>query len=413
MAVSGVTIIQEFVVANEDGPSQHQAEAPSVQQNGGQGASGGNSAHLINDNGNHISPGSKIGDVVLVIAWDLECVEALGGKPGTPTVSVLTAANRLSPSPHARQAMLQPSPQHSTIPLPPSASRMQNNGFLYAQTPPTLTHTQPSPHIPHGWGHEHQQQQHQQAMHESSLLRKRGLSVNKPNLMVAIPPVPSYLSAHHGQGSPYGKQSPSHLSPGHHLSQPPTPSPSVGSAMTHNPVAWGLMQQRGMQTPVTPFPQMIQTPQEPPAMNGGSDELSKVNRDRLARAWTANGQSTSQSLNSPLDMTFGGSAMMQNQFNFQSNSFTSSCPGGSTSSATAPTTALGISGIPGTGALLSPANFESEKRMQELSSAEMETLMNSANDGMINMDHLSTQEWMDQLLQSVGVAEQQQQHDRH
>lgn len=392
MAVSGVTIIQEFVVAHED--AQHQVEASDPQAQKSNQSQAGNNVNMtmMNENGNQISPGSKVGDVVLVVAWDLECVESLGGKPGIPTVSVLTGANGMSPSPMGRHAMLQPSPQHQGLALSTAFQTPQANG--YNQTPPTLTHTQPSPNIPYGWAHEQQQQN---SMQESLLLRKRGLSISKPNLQVSIPPVPAYLSV---QG--YGKSP--QLTPGGHLSQPPTPSPGATSAMTHNPMAWGMMQQRGMQMPITPIPQVMQTPIEPPPMQGVNDELSKINRDRLARAWTSNCQTNSQTLHSPLEMTFGGvNGAMNNQFNFQPSAFT--CTSSNYFSMPPQSSALGITGIQN-GPLLSPANFEAENK--PFSMVEMEQLMGNTT-GLMNGDQLSTQDWMNQLLKSVGVAEQQQQ----
>jgi transcriptional enhancer factor len=333
MAVSGVTIIQEFVVTSEDnaaaasrstGPDDMSSAAVAAAGgadglNGGLNAPlvGGPGAHLLNDtSGSHISPGSKVGDVVLVIAWDLECVESLGGRPGTPTVSMLTAP-RMSPSPMGRYVAL-PSPQGQ--PMGPQHLTPVDHRPTTPLAPPQLTHTAASPMQPAGFQHHPQQfslqQQHQQqqmAMHQHhqqqqqmlrnqqqfesqgpTLLRKRGFSVNKPNLMVSIPPVPSYLNG--GMGRSMSQQQ---------LSSSPALS-------THNAAAWGAMQQRGMMTPVTPFPQLAPALHEPPPIPGHDE--TKAHRERLARAWAAQSGMGSE-LNSPLDLSFGHSLPQQSMFN--------------------------------------------------------------------------------------------------
>ncbi|CEH18333.1 protein tyrosine phosphatase-like protein ptpla [Ceraceosorus bombacis] len=290
MAVSGVTIIQEFVIATDDN-AHRQAGATTDFSSDNSFVSttdasmaasiGGPSCNLIADVSGYVSPGSKVGDVVLVIAWDLECVEALGGKPGTPTVSMLTAP-RMSPSPIGHYAPLPAmSPHHQSINMQHMPAQHRPTAMVHTNSGPvpTLIRTQASPQPPQG----------------PTLLRKRGLSINKPNLQLNIPPAP-YLGGNMGAAMQRSFSSSS--------SQP---SPALS---THNSSAWGAMQQRAMLTPITPFPQVVSTPTEPPPMLNHDE--TKAQRDRLARAWAAqahasanggNGMFT-QDLNSPLDFNF-------------------------------------------------------------------------------------------------------------
>jgi len=68
MAVAGVAFVQEFVVTHKDAPHGPQPTSP------------------VTDS---VSPGSRLGDVVGVLAWEFECVESASREPGTPRVSVL------------------------------------------------------------------------------------------------------------------------------------------------------------------------------------------------------------------------------------------------------------------------------------------------------------------------------------
>ncbi|KAK0537318.1 hypothetical protein OC834_000361 [Tilletia horrida] len=285
MAISGITLVQEFVVASEE----------SINNLGGVEAILGGSGPNAFDPTANVSAGSKIGDVVLVIAWDLECVEALEG-PGSTSVSVLTMQNR------------SPSPLRANVPLP-DGSPVKSQQMLMV------------PNAAPGGGMNQQQQQQQQSMglptfqsHSDStqpslptsasepmnmmnqtqmptLLRKRGLSVNKPNLMVQIPPAPLHLNMHknvlQAQAAMRGVGGPG--SPG---------VSSASAAATH----FALVQQRDLHTPITPFPQMIHTPDVPPPLLPNVEE-SAYQRERLERHW-ANVQ-TPGDLISPLHATFG------------------------------------------------------------------------------------------------------------
>ncbi|KDN52731.1 hypothetical protein K437DRAFT_253927 [Tilletiaria anomala UBC 951] len=350
MAVAGVTIIQEFVIASED-------KARSSRE-----------AVFHGEDDQHVSPGSAVGDVVLVIAWDLECVESLGTKAGTPQVSILMGSAR--PSPTASVCSLSPSPFAATKALPFEASserannvRRDNDATAAAAAQsiamklnvPQVVYTESSPrsdeasrllrtsstnsssllqnvttqgalasstgmmatnsapgnlHLLAANAMPAQQQQYhqqQQQLHRSkqlgveahahlyspaplgiqgletksaaevgmpTLLRKRGMSINKPNLVVTIPPTPLHLQ----QGRHQDIDLTGHASA--------SLGPSTGST-DFSVGAWGMMQQRAMRTPITPFPQVVQTPLEPPPMP--VEEDAKAQRERLARAWAAQG----------------------------------------------------------------------------------------------------------------------------
>ncbi|KAN0064755.1 hypothetical protein ACQY0O_001812 [Thecaphora frezii] len=422
MAVSGVTIIQELVVAPDDSginvKCNGQGSPDSREVNPGIGPT------LLPESASSLSPGSKVGDVVLVIAWDLECVEALGTNPGTPTVSMLTIGTGASPSPLGRQVGL-PSPLHGQAfypmqnqhpssmamggappPLPavpqqhlqhypPQPYPMQQShsqGYRPATppAPPALVQTQPSPQP-----NAQQSTQGPQPLNLDgsstfgnglqplTLFRKRGLSVNKPPLMVAIPPAPSYLNPNKVPNSAMISPATQQHSPMH--------SPS--------PAAWGLMQQRAMLTPITPFPQVSAAPPtEPPPIVTGDE--ARQQKERLARHWAAEAANGGASLHSPLDMVFG--------------------PGvhGSTSaihmaSATAldssTTSALGMTGMhlsvtgpDGSNGLLSPATFDFNTKML-VGEAEAGLAPSSEHQLMLGTDQ-STQEYIDGLLASIGVT---------
>ncbi|SPO37434.1 uncharacterized protein PSFLO_02907 [Pseudozyma flocculosa] len=422
MAVSGVTIIQELVVAADEGGNG----LPKTQGQGSPGPRESNPSAgptLLPDSGSTLSPGSKVGDVVLVIAWDLECVEALGTNPGTPTVSVLTASTGASPSPMGRQVGL-PSPLHGQPfyglpnhqqqqqqpgamgmahhPQQPQSFQMQQShsqGYraMTPPAPPALMQTQPSPQP-----HSNQRAQGPQPLHfdgsmpfgannnglqPPTLLRKRGLSVNKP-LMVSIPPAPTYLNPNKVPNSamlsPAGQQhSPMH-------------SPS--------PAAWGLMQQRAMLTPITPYPQMSGAPlNEPPPIISGDE--ARQQKERLARHWAAeaaNNGGIDSSLHSPLDMTFGPG--------IHSSAAAMAASTAALDSST--TSALGVSGMHLAvhpqdghgGGLLSPASFEfGESKLLGGGQADAADGQHQQQQQHMLINDQSTQEYIDGLLASIGV----------
>ncbi|KAK0551347.1 hypothetical protein OC846_003308 [Tilletia horrida] len=294
MAISGITLVQEFVVASEE----------TINSLGGVEAILGGTGPNAFDPATSVSAGSKIGDVVLVVAWDLECVEALEG-PGATSVSLLTMQNR-SPSPLRQPTQLPEvtaaspykSSQMLTVPHvgTPGSSHQQHSFSL-----PNLTVHSASPGssddtintIPMSAS---EPMNISNPVQMPTLLRKRGLSVNKPNLMVQIPPAPLHLSMHKNvlqtqavmRGTPLG-------------------SPGVSSA-SHAATQFGLMQQRDLNTPITPFPQLIHTPDVPPPLLPNVEEAA-FQRERLQRHWATVGPPSD--LTSPLNPTFdlGGQSL--------------------------------------------------------------------------------------------------------
>ncbi|SPO24600.1 uncharacterized protein UTRI_03869 [Ustilago trichophora] len=402
MAVSGVTIIQELVVASEGAAGSAGSAA----------AAGRDSAPaLLNDAGSSLSPGSKVGDVVLVIAWDLECVEALGTTPGTPTVSLLTVGPGASPmgraaslaSPlHQAGAALHVAP-HGLSPMTavfpnamgqPQQQQPQLNmlnggaphrGFGHAY-PPSLIQTQPSPQPSFGFKTEPQQGGSEGNLQPPTLLRKRGLSMTKPNLMVSIPPAPAYLN-------------PQRNANGAMLS----PHPQLSPAASPTPAAWGLIQQRAVHTPITPFPQMGAGLCEPPPLNTGND--ARLQKERLERHWASQANPIGGALPSPLDMSFNQSEV----------SVSMSSAGMAAAVAGQGDSALGLmvpggmhSGLP----LLSPAGFDMGNN--KMGGGAMHSGMDSGNNSfeqMLNEGDLSndasTQEYLNGLLASIGVEGQE------
>ncbi|SOV03956.1 uncharacterized protein UDID_04469 [Ustilago sp. UG-2017a] len=409
MAVSGVTIIQELVVASEGSACQGVAAST---------AAANRESAVLNDAGSGLSPGSKVGDVVLVIAWDLECVESLGTSPGTPAVSLLTLGPGASPlgrtaplaSPlHQAGAALHMAP-HDLSPMTaafPNGGATQYGhafthqqqqaqlnmlnggaaprGFAHANPPPSLIHTQPSPQPSFGFKTEQSQAGLEGNLQPPTLLRKRGLSMNKPNLMVSIPPAPAYL---------YPQRSAS----GAMLS----PHPQLSPAASPTPAAWGRIQQRAVHTPITPFPQVGAGLYEPPPLNTGDD--ARMQKERLERHWASQGNPLGGALPSPLDMSFNQSEVNNVSMGSAGMAVAAAVNGNSDS-------ALGLmvpggmhSGLP----LMSPAGFDMGSKMGGDSSMDSG---NNSFEQMLNEGDLSndatTQEYLNGLLASIGVEGQE------
>ena len=421
MAVSGITIIQEFVVASDEGASGSRRQVPNSN-----GETGNATSLLVSDH--HISPGSAVGDVVLVVAWDLECVESLGTKPGTPTVSLLTVGNTAA-SPAARvNASLAPSPMTHTANLLAEASlggsrpsgSLEVPKFVYSQhsgqvpvssselssmlqavTSPASSQMMHAPvssgvqmmnapaivsqpqmgaqacataHSPMPLGIEGLPQQQQQPQYQQmpssmpTLLRKRGLSANMPNLVVTIPPTPAHFNLRqmaHANDDSSGASSCSSAAP-----------PITGST-DFSAGAWGLMQQRAMLTPITPFPQMVQTPLEPPPMP--QEEEARMQRERLARLWA---QQAGADLNSPVVFEFAQqqqqqqqqqSKMQQQQMGYMDNSL--------------------------------QLNFDGQMQQQQAQSMSQQQ-MQAGSTEYSGPGHMTTDEYIDVLLNSMGYGTQ-------
>lgn len=160
------------------------------------------------------------------------------------------------------------------------------------------------------------------------------------------------------------------------------------------------------------------------------DDGGRENRDRLARAWAAaaaaadNGGLQSSNamglqLHSPLDVSFASSqaaaaaAAAAQASNHATKDERLAPPmlnfeNVSTAHHHASPSALGITAANG-GPLLSPANFDNSSDFSSAFGSAFESghggNLSAANTpSNLNMDQLSTQEWMDQLLQSVGVS---------
>ncbi|KOS16141.1 putative tea atts type dna binding protein [Malassezia pachydermatis] len=164
MAVSGLAFVQEFVIPRQDAPSGLRSLSPMSPQ------------HPLAS-----SQGSRLGDVVGVIAWEFECIETAAREPGTPRVSILgpsipgpshpTTPHRPSvpkPTPETPVSptaqgsgkarsddkngllglQIQPAPQASQTNGPSHDTKTSTNPLPRPSTPlapPTLIHTQASP----------------------------------------------------------------------------------------------------------------------------------------------------------------------------------------------------------------------------------------------------------------------------
>ena len=125
MAVAGVAFVQEFVVLHKDTPHGPQPSSPTPSDQS-------------------VSPGSRLGDVVGVLAWEFECVESATREPGTPRVSVLgpplpAGAAKSAPALQTPHRTAPPSvPQTPASPTLGSAARSSagDKGMLGLQLQP-------------------------------------------------------------------------------------------------------------------------------------------------------------------------------------------------------------------------------------------------------------------------------------
>lgn len=136
MAVAGVAFVQEFVVPHKDAPHGPQPTSPAMSEQS-------------------VSPGSRLGDVVGVLAWEFECVESTGREPGAPRVSVLgpplspsanagaTSGASVLQTPHRPPAQSVPKTPASPTLGGASRSSMDNKGLLGLQLQPKPAATSP------------------------------------------------------------------------------------------------------------------------------------------------------------------------------------------------------------------------------------------------------------------------------
>ncbi len=81
-----------------------------------------------------------------------------------------------------------------------------------------------------------------------------------------------------------------------------SPHPQLSPAASPTPAAWGMIQQRAVHTPITPYPQMGASLCEPPPLNTGDD--ARMQKERLERHWASQANPLGGALHSPLDMSF-------------------------------------------------------------------------------------------------------------
>lgn len=219
-AIAGLAVIQELVVRSQE------PRAPLI-------------------NGEEISPGSNLGDVVLVVLYDFEVREDQSA--GEVEVSFLSQ----------RRAATSPLPMSMT----PSAPQLSRSGSLYSnvgESPPPAMAPPPPPTYR---SHYHQ----------------------KPNLSLHIPPLDHFAPSYHH---------PQHYSAGY------APSPRSG--------------------PITPWPQVIHTPNAPPPVHAAPH--SSAQRERLEQHW-ARASTSTWAMDSPALMgAFPNNAAYENGLVFASAS---------------------------------------------------------------------------------------------
>jgi hypothetical protein len=200
----GFSVIQEFVVPSEHGQQQ------------------------LGSNGN-LSPGSAMGDVVLVVLYDLEVSKGMKAQTGEISFLSLRKSSAASPPSHLP-------------PLPPP------NYTSYSHSSTTEV---PQLVIPSDYYSED----------ASSLDTARPLShsAHKPNLSLHIPPPPRFNLGVNGHAT---------------TSSSAQPSPSILSATG----------------PITPWGQVVHTPTHPPPVLPPPSAVADAQRDRsrLEAAWRSN-----------------------------------------------------------------------------------------------------------------------------
>lgn len=205
-AIAGLSVVQEFVVRADD--SAYPSLVPDA-------------------SASKISPGSALGDVVLVIIYDLEACETDSPLAGSAKVSFLSMRRPVFPVSAGALARMQSLAAH---PTGTSAARVPSPLSNVSNLPPIPGPSRPSNAnnaiVPVVSNH-------------PTLSRPRSMS--KPALTLNIPPPNAYLSN-------------SNSSPG---SEPP---------------------------PITPWPQIVHTPAVPPAVQAPS---SPTLRNRLGQIWAA------------------------------------------------------------------------------------------------------------------------------
>ncbi|GAA6059420.1 hypothetical protein JCM10212_003652 [Sporobolomyces blumeae] len=220
--LGGFSVVQELVVPSE------QSGAPRA-------------------SGEELSPGSALGDVVLVLAIDLEVVKAT--KPGTVELSFL-ATRRSSSAPAVASGLPAPSPDFGAFQVPSQSSQSGVPRIF------TSNDDYPSP----------------------ATARPPTISPHKPNLSLHIPPPAQFTR----------RVLTSSLQPGshsNHSSAQPSPSASMPNG------------------PITPWGQVVHTPTHPPPVVPPASAIADAQRDRsrLEAIWRTNASETNNAwdLDSP------------------------------------------------------------------------------------------------------------------
>ncbi|GAA5888212.1 hypothetical protein JCM6882_000323 [Rhodosporidiobolus microsporus] len=220
------SVVQEFVVAREDSSA-----TPYVP-------------------GHSLSRGSALGDVVLVVAYDLAVCE--GPKKGVAELSLLSV-------------------QHAPPP-PPQQLQQQQAQAAYPFLPflPVFPSTLPAaPQI------------------MRSATSPPSIAVDPPSLAMPPPPLPATARAHH---SPVKPNLSLHIPPPAQFVR----RSSTGSATRVAPSP-GL---RTASMPHTPWGQVVHTPAAPPPL-GGAMAASPAHRERLEHAWRQNATASDWDMHSP------------------------------------------------------------------------------------------------------------------
>ncbi|GAA5900527.1 Tec1p [Sporobolomyces salmoneus] len=215
----GFSVVQEFVVPSEHG-----------------------------SNNNTLSPGSAMGDVVLVVLYDLEVSKGMKAQMGDISfLSLRRSSTAASP----------PSSSLPPLPVPPFVP--STSTASYSQSVPTTTAPEvPQLVIPSDFYHD-----------DSSSLdtaRPPSHSLHKPNLSLHIPPPPRFTTNSNGGLTV------------HSTASSAQPSPSILSATG----------------PITPWGQVVHTPTHPPPVLPPPSAIADAQRDRsrLEAAWRSNAAET-------------------------------------------------------------------------------------------------------------------------
>lgn len=227
----GFSVVQEFVVPSEHAADRHDA----------------------------LSPGSSMGDVVLVVVYDLEVSK--GAKAQSGEISFLSLRRSLAASP----------PAAITLPVPPSDF---GDASIY---PVAMTRPTEVPQLVMHPSEYYSAFEGDRAEELSSGLETARPTIpshsmaHKPNLSLHIPPPPRFSVDANGARF---------AGAGHNAMSSAQPSPSIVCLSATGPI--------------TPWGQVVHTPTHPPPVLAPSSAAEDAQRDRtrLEAAWRANAAET-------------------------------------------------------------------------------------------------------------------------